>query len=97
VVANKTHDADAPRLVEAPGRRATEVNLNLVWDYPVYWSKYKVLRDLVQNFYDAVGPAEWHRRFRFRVEGDTLHLRADETGFSYSSYTTSGRDTMTHA
>lgn len=83
VAANRVYDADAPRLVGAPGRRATEVNLNLVWDYPVRWSKYKVLRDLVQNFYDAVGPAEWHRRFRVRVEGDTLHLRADETGFSY--------------
>lgn len=83
MAAKRVYDADEPRLVEAPGRRATEVNLNLVWDYPVRWSKYKVLRDLVQNFYDAVGPAEWHRRFRLRVEGNTLHLRADATGFSY--------------
>jgi hypothetical protein len=83
MVANRVYDADAPRLIGAPGRRATEVNLNLVWDYPVFWSKYKVLRDFIQNFYDAVGPAEWHRRFRFRVDGDALHLRADETGFSY--------------
>lgn len=83
MAANAAYRADAPRLVEAPGRHAREVNLNLVWDYPVYWSKYKVLRDLVQNFYDAVGPAEWHRRFQFRIEGDALYLRTTETGFSY--------------
>src|SRR6267154_1229562 len=77
------YDVDAPRLVRALGRRATEVNLNLVWDYPVFWSRYKVLRDLIQNFYDAVEPAEWHRRFRVHVEGDALHLRADATGVSY--------------
>jgi len=80
---SSVYDADAPRLVRVLGRRPTEVNLNLVWDYPVFWSKYKVLRDLIQNFYDAVGPAEWHRRFHVHVEGDTLHLRADATGFSY--------------
>ena len=83
MVESSVCDGDAPRLVRALGRRATEVNLNLVWDYPVFWSKYKVLRDLIQNFYDAVGPAEWHRRFRVHVEGDALHLRADATGFSY--------------
>jgi len=83
MVESSVCDEDAPRLVRALGRRAKEVNLNLVWDYPVFWSKYKVLRDLIQNFYDAVGPAEWHRRFRVHVEGDTLHLRADATGFSY--------------
>jgi hypothetical protein len=83
MAANRAYDADVPRLVQALGQRATEVNLNLVWDYPVFWSKYKVLRDLVQNFYDAVGPAAWNRRFHVRIEGDSLHLRADETGFSY--------------
>ena len=40
-------DAGLPRLAGIGGGRVTEVNLNLVWDYPVYWSKYKVLRDLV--------------------------------------------------
>ena len=76
-------DAGLPRLAGIGGGRVTEVNLNLVWDYPVYWSKYKVLRDLVQNFYDAVGPAEWHRRFHLRLDGSVLYLRADEAGFSY--------------
>jgi hypothetical protein len=64
---NRVYDADTPRLIGAPGRRATEVNLNLVWDYPVFWSQYKVLRDLVQNFYDAVGPVRGTSSAGFRA------------------------------
>lgn len=41
------------------------IPLNLVVDYPVRWSRYKVLRDLLQNFYDAVGHQAWQQRFSY--------------------------------
>jgi hypothetical protein len=43
MVEHSVYDEDAPRLVRVLGRRPTEVNLNLVWDYPVFWSKYTEL------------------------------------------------------
>ena len=33
--------------------------------YPVYWSRYQVLRDFIQNFYDTVGCDEWPQRFYY--------------------------------
>lgn len=59
------------------------INLNLIYDYPVRWSKYKVLRDFVQNFYDAVKYHEWHERFSYQREGDELVFKAKDVGFSY--------------
>lgn len=35
------------------------LSLNIVMTYPVYWSRYQVLRDFIQNFYDTVGCDEW--------------------------------------
>jgi hypothetical protein len=59
------------------------LSLNLVYDYPVHWSRFKVLRDMVQNFYDAVPRPEWERRFLAKIENDTLVLTAIDVGFSY--------------
>ena len=59
------------------------ITLNLIYDYPVKWSKYKVLRDLIQNFYDAVRYQEWHERFSWWREGDQLGLEAKNVSFSY--------------
>ncbi len=59
------------------------VSLNLIYDYPVRWSRFKVLRDLVQNFYDAVPHHEWDRRFTYKIENETLFLTAIDVGFSY--------------
>jgi len=60
-----------------------QVPLNLVFDYPVKWSKFKVLRDFVQNFYDAVGWRNWDVRFSWRIAEDRLSLFARDVGFSY--------------
>ena len=70
------------RIVGKQGTEATRVSLNLLYDYPVRWSKYKVLRDLFQNFYDAVGAGQWHKRFSHRLDGDMLVMKAADTGFS---------------
>ena len=59
------------------------IPLNLILDYPVNWSRYKVLRDLVQNFYDAVGCQEWHKRFSYSLESNLLCLKVKDVGFSY--------------
>lgn len=59
------------------------IPLNLIYDYPVRWSKFKVLRDLIQNFYDAVQHREWGRRFSHKIEDGKLFLIASDTGFSY--------------
>lgn len=59
------------------------IPLNLIFDYPVYWSEFKVLRDLLQNFYDAVGHGEWTRRFSRQWVDERLLLNADGVGFSY--------------
>lgn len=62
---------------------ATRLPLNLIFDYPVRWSKYKVLRDLLQNFFDSVPRDEWTNRFSYRIEGAQLSLSATDVGFSY--------------
>jgi len=59
------------------------IPLNLIYDYPVRWSRFKTLRDFVQNFYDAVGWQNWSTRFSFDIVDSTLTLRATDVGFSY--------------
>lgn len=59
------------------------VSLNLVYDYPVYWDRFKVLRDFVQNLYDALQWPEWERRFSYSLVDGTLTLNAADVGFSY--------------
>ena len=59
------------------------IPLNLVLDYPVFWYEYKFLRDFVQNFYDAIGYLEWHRRFKWSYVGCCLSMEAADVSFSY--------------
>ena len=59
------------------------VPLNLIFDYPVRWSRFKVLRDLIQNCYDAVGYRRWHSHFSHEWTQGQLQLRTAQTGFSY--------------
>jgi hypothetical protein len=60
-----------------------KIPLNLVYDYPVRWSKYKVLRDFVQNFYDSIGCREWNSRFKYRYHSGELSMTAEGVSFSY--------------
>jgi hypothetical protein len=59
------------------------IPLNLVYDYPVRWSKYKVLRDFVQNFYDSIGYREWSSRFKYSYKQGKLSMTALDVSFSY--------------
>ncbi len=68
------------------GKSATDyemVPLNLIYDYPVRWSKYKVLRDFLQNFYDAIGWRNWDTCFSYSISNNSLYIVAHDTGFSY--------------
>lgn len=56
------------------------IRLNIVMSYPVKWNEYKIIENFVQNFYDATGPRDFGRRFRYNVEGTTLTMTSD-TGF----------------
>ena len=40
-----------------------KLSVNIVMTYPVFWSKYQVLRDFIQNFYDAIGYEKWRQSF----------------------------------
>jgi hypothetical protein len=59
------------------------IPVNLIFDYPVDWSRYKVFRDFVQNFYDSIGHKEWSNRFSYSFDGETLKLTAKDVAFSY--------------
>ena len=62
-----------------------DVSLNIVLTYPVKWNAYSILRDYVQNFYDAVQPDEWKEAFRYSYDGEErrLIMEVDRNGFSY--------------
>jgi len=68
------------------GGPARRVPLNLVYDYPVRWSKYKVLRDLIQNFFDSIPRAEWHRRLDHRLLGESLILTLEAVCEAYDGF-----------
>jgi hypothetical protein len=59
------------------------IPVNLIFDYPVDWSRYKVFRDFVQNFYDSIGHKEWSSRFSYSFDGEALKLTAKNVSFSY--------------
>jgi hypothetical protein len=61
----------------------TVISLNLVYDYPVRWSRFKVLRDFVQNFYDSVTWQGWDKRFSWRIANGQLEMTAKDIDFSY--------------
>lgn len=60
------------------------IPLNLICDYPVKWSRYKVLKDFVQNFYDSLNYNNFHKKFRYEYYKNTiLKLISEEISFSY--------------
>ncbi|MDR2706586.1 MAG: hypothetical protein LBC02_12465 [Planctomycetaceae bacterium] len=79
------------------------IPLNLIFDYPVYWSEYKVLRDFVQNFYDSVGYNDWHKFFKYTYKNNVLVMAAENVSFSYEwllhigASTKRGSDTKNYA
>ena len=54
------------------------VKLNIAMSYPVHWSFEKLMRDFVQNFYDAIGREDFSRKFHYCLEGNVLVLSANK-------------------
>ncbi|MGL4875340.1 MAG: hypothetical protein ACRC30_11890 [Clostridium sp.] len=59
------------------------INLNLITTYPVKWSKYKVLRDFIQNFYDSVPREEFNSRFSYEYRDRALVMRCKDVSYNY--------------
>jgi hypothetical protein len=85
------------KIVGLDGSSPEVLPLNLIFDYPVKWSVFKVLRDFLQNFYDAVGQEGWHDRFSHRIEDDTLIMTGRKIGFSYDWLVPIGASTKRNA
>ena len=73
------------------------ISLNIVYSYPVKWDKYHVLRDFVQNFYDATGYRSWHSKFHYSYEAESgqLAMWIDSGDFSYEWLLHIGASTKT--
>ncbi|MDR1531470.1 MAG: hypothetical protein LBS62_04675 [Clostridiales bacterium] len=80
---NSPHISDDKLSGKKNKRKKQKIPLNLVYDYPVRWSNYKVLRDFVQNFYDSIGYREWNSRFRYVYNSGHLLMTAMDVSFSY--------------
>jgi hypothetical protein len=55
------------------------IKVNLVYSYPVAWSRYKVLTDYIQNFYDAIGSENFANDFKYYYNDGTLVMKANKT------------------
>ncbi|MFP3040307.1 hypothetical protein LQZ19_00650 [Treponema primitia] len=65
-----------------------KIPLNLMLNYPIKWSKQQVIRDLVQNFYDAAGSEKFGKIFKYTYQTDQakngeIILSMASEGFSY--------------
>lgn len=71
------------------------VSVNIVMTYPVRWTKYQVLRDYVQNFYDSIGFEDWRRSFRYTFDDSVLSMWVENVSFSYEWLMHIGASTKT--
>jgi len=69
--------------------------LNIVTTYPVRWTKYKVFRDFIQNFYDSVGYLQWEERFHYAYSDKILSMWVEDINFSYEWLMHIGASTKT--
>ena len=72
------------------------LSLNIVMTYPVYWSRYQVLRDFIQNFYDTVGCDEWPQRFYYDYKDLELSMWVKGETFNYEWLLHIGASTKTN-
>jgi hypothetical protein len=63
--------------------------------YPVHWSRYAIMRDFVQNFYDSVGYLEWNSKFEYSYDGDKLSMWIEGITFNYEWLLHIGASTKT--
>ncbi|MDD3140263.1 MAG: hypothetical protein PHX08_14975 [Lachnospiraceae bacterium] len=56
-----------------------QIKLNIIMSYPVQWSKHKVMRDFIQNFFDAIGPEEFNCKFQYTYKNNTLVMSSNHS------------------
>ena len=69
------------------GSTKVDITLEIAVDYPIKWDFKKILRDFIQNFYDALGPDRFGTDFYYHYEnrGETyiLHMKVEGKPFSH--------------
>ena len=73
------------------------IPLNIFFTYSVKWTRYQVLRDFVQNFYDVLGPKNWKAGFIYQYESEKLSMEVHGSGFSYEWLIHIGASTKTES
>ena len=76
-------------------KKEKTISLNIVMTYPVYWDKYAVFRDFIQNFFDACGFEKFKEKFRYIYKNDILKMITDGITFNYEWLTYIGASTKT--
>lgn len=73
------------------------IPLNIILSYPVHWGKYQIIRDFVQNFYDATTPEQWKELFQYNYDkkSSRLFMEICNEGFSYEWLLHIGASTKT--
>ncbi|MFI3238658.1 MAG: hypothetical protein R3Y47_11665, partial [Lachnospiraceae bacterium] len=73
------------------------VPLNIVMTYPVYWNRYSVLRDFIQNFYDSTDREHFADVFEYQYDDkkQLLKMWIDGITFNYEWLLHIGASTKT--
>ena len=75
-----------PRMAPTQAARrvggVTRVPVHLVRTYPVRWTEFAVLRDFLQNFYDAATPTRFHGAVAIDHERDGVRVHMGGPGFA---------------
>ena len=58
------------------------IKLNILMSYPVKWSVNSVMRDFIQNFFDAIGYEKFSEGFKYTYKAGTLVMEG-EGSFDY--------------
>lgn len=78
-------------------REEEVVSLQLVATYPVFWTRFAVLRDFLQNFYDAAGREGFADRVRVEGKDGQLTIEMEGEGFELGWLTHIGASSKTEA
>ena len=91
------HSSTSQTLRTPPERPSERVSVQLVSTYPVYWTVYAVLRDFLQNFFDAAGPEKFASSVSIeRSDGHSL-IDMEGPGFAMEWLVHLGASTKTGA
>ena len=50
------------------------IKLNILISYPVKWNNFFVMRDFVQNFFDAIGYEDFFEGFKYKYDSGVLTM-----------------------